>query len=363
MASATPLRPTKLQDGLKKRRLEFESSPSTDFLRAAEQLTKDDAIPLHIRTILAFLLESKKEMEVVVQKNSVTDKPDAGVETRDAGGGVAIITKRMYSPQVVYSESVDEAYELISVDLDMALCKVRFVLAYRSPSCSTAAFEQLLKAIGDLIAGINTFFVLGDFNLPDIPWTDVSYPNPPGSLARRFLEMCDCLKLYQVVSEGTHGSNILDLVLTNNKEVVKDVVIRAPIGSSDHASVLFKLDLKIEEVEKLSLRRDFKKANFNDILTYLTNHEHLPQHLERLSRKKNSLWKKAVVSDSPAAWEAYKGISCIFEKRLYKFRSQVEKKIIYSRNKNNLYRFLSTRLGKKKALGILLDENGVVITK
>ncbi|KAK6020799.1 hypothetical protein OSTOST_13540, partial [Ostertagia ostertagi] len=174
--------------------------------------------------------------------------------------------------------------------------------------------------------------------------------------------MCDCLKLYQVVSEGTHGSNILDLVLTNNKEVVKDVVIRAPIGSSDHASVLFKLDLKIEEVVKLSLRRDFKKANFNDILTYLTNHEHLPQHLERLSRKKNSLWKKAVVSDSPAAWEAYKRISCIFEKRLYKFRSQVEKKIIYSRNKNNLYRFLSTRLGKKKALGILLDENGVVIT-
>ncbi|KAK6026617.1 hypothetical protein OSTOST_07399, partial [Ostertagia ostertagi] len=185
------------------------------------------------------------------------------------GGGVAIITKRMYSPQVVYSESVDEAYELISVDLDMALCKVRFVLAYRSPSCSTAAFEQLLKAIGDLVAGINTFLVLGDFNLPDIPWTDVSYPNPPGSLARRFLEMCDCLKLYQVVSEGTHGSNILDLVLTNNKEVVKDVVIRAPIGSSDHASVLFKLDLKIEEVVKLSLRRDFKKANFNDILTYL----------------------------------------------------------------------------------------------
>ena len=71
MAAETPIYPLTAQDRWKKRRIEFEKSPvaSGDFDRAAEELVKDDALPLYVRTILAFLMESRKQFEDAMARN------------------------------------------------------------------------------------------------------------------------------------------------------------------------------------------------------------------------------------------------------------------------------------------------------
>ncbi|PIO60308.1 hypothetical protein TELCIR_18198, partial [Teladorsagia circumcincta] len=47
----------------RKRRLDLGSPSSPDFVEAANELTKDESIPLYVRTVLAFLLESRREID------------------------------------------------------------------------------------------------------------------------------------------------------------------------------------------------------------------------------------------------------------------------------------------------------------
>ncbi|VDO26946.1 unnamed protein product [Heligmosomoides polygyrus] len=67
----TPVFLVRFQDGQKKRRIEFVVSQSTqtDFNRTADQLLKDNSVTLHVRTILAMLLDSKKDFDSSVTCN------------------------------------------------------------------------------------------------------------------------------------------------------------------------------------------------------------------------------------------------------------------------------------------------------
>ncbi|KAK6028882.1 hypothetical protein OSTOST_05026 [Ostertagia ostertagi] len=154
---------------------------------------------------------------------------------------------------------------------DSSATRDQRIEVYRSPSCASSAFDQLLKALGDLVADNNKFLVIGDFNFPDILWSPHMDSRPASLSARRFVELCENLNLHQLVSKGTHGTNILDLVLTNSEGLVRDVAVKAPIGNSDHASVHFWITTRMEESSGISMKRNFKKANFDDILAYLSN--------------------------------------------------------------------------------------------
>ena len=69
--SDTPVYPLTAQDRWKKRRIDFEESPSesNEFDKAAEQLVKDESLPLYARTILAYLIDTRKQVDVVLARN------------------------------------------------------------------------------------------------------------------------------------------------------------------------------------------------------------------------------------------------------------------------------------------------------
>ncbi|KAL6741737.1 hypothetical protein Aduo_014964 [Ancylostoma duodenale] len=70
MSSETPFFPVAVQDRQKRRRIELDQSPSQgEFDRAADQMIKDESLPLHIRTILAYLLEGRKHLESMIERN------------------------------------------------------------------------------------------------------------------------------------------------------------------------------------------------------------------------------------------------------------------------------------------------------
>ena len=51
----------------------------------------------------------------------------------------------------------------------------------------------------------------------------------------------------QHVRQPTRGKNTLDLVLSTEGTMIKNIVIGEPLGNSDHAIVEFEIELKTEE--------------------------------------------------------------------------------------------------------------------
>ena len=83
-----------------------------------------------------------------------------------------------------------------------------------------------------------------------------------GRQSRRFLESVKDSFLVQVIDGPTRGEALLDLVLTNAEESIREVRIGGSLGCSDHAFVEFVI-LKNAGLAKNRARTlCFRRANF-----------------------------------------------------------------------------------------------------
>ena len=97
---------------------------------------------------------------------------------------------------------------------------------------------------------------MGDFNHLEICWDS---DTAGGRQSRRFLEPVEGKFLVQVLDGLTRGEALLDLVLTNAEESMREVKIGSKLGCSDHALVqlviLESAGLAKSRVWTLSFRR------------------------------------------------------------------------------------------------------------
>ena len=109
----------------------------------------------------------------------------------------------------------------------------------------------------------------GDFNLPDILWTDIggevknspSYGNP---VSTAFLELLDDFNLNQLVTEPTRGNHVLDLLITSQPSIISDISIIP--GMFDHEAITSKL--VIGNKHPITVKRKiylYHKANLDEI--------------------------------------------------------------------------------------------------
>jgi len=86
----------------------------------------------------------------------------------------------------------------------------------------------------------------------------------------RFLESVQDNFLVQVIDGPTRGEALLDLVLTNEEESIRDIKIGGSLGCSDHALVEFVM-LKNAGLAK-SRAKDlcFRRANFRPLKELLS---------------------------------------------------------------------------------------------
>ena len=77
---------------------------------------------------------------------------------------------------------------------------------------------------------------MGDFNHLDICWDSGM---AGGRQSRRFLDSAEDNFLVQVIDGPTQGEALLDLVLTNKEESIREVKIGGSLGCSDRALVEF----------------------------------------------------------------------------------------------------------------------------
>ena len=90
-----------------------------------------------------------------------------------------------------------------------------------------------------------------------------------GSEDQKFLNLVQDSFLIQHVLEPTRGENVLDIVLSSQKEFIDNVRICEPLGCSDHNQIYFIIKVKGEQNRKIRYRKNFHKGRYKDMRKYL----------------------------------------------------------------------------------------------
>ena len=102
---------------------------------------------------------------------------------------------------------------------------------------------------------------MGDFNHGNIKWDTMQ---STGVEDQTFLCLVQDNFLTQHVLEPTRATRVLDIVLSSQKELVDNVNIKEPLGSSDHNQMHFNINIKSDRT-KVKQWRDFGKGNYKEI--------------------------------------------------------------------------------------------------
>ena len=84
-------------------------------------------------------------------------------------------------------------------------------------------------------------------------------------------------RLHKVITHASRGEclimgdNVLDLILSSNKELVDNVTVVEPLGTNDHSQIHFSLIVKTGSRYSKQRKRDFKKGDYVQMRSYLEN--------------------------------------------------------------------------------------------
>ncbi|CAG2187687.1 unnamed protein product [Mytilus edulis] len=155
------------------------------------------------------------------------------------GGGVLIAIKKGIICQEVYKS---KNVELIAAQINITDTKSLVIIsAYRPPNKNDIDYlKQMIIEINELKLKFknSTFWLGGDFNLPDIKWPEQNISGSMYSkeLNEAFIDMLNNLGIEQMVDFPTRKDNILDLFCTNQPALITK--IKSIPGISDHDIVL-----------------------------------------------------------------------------------------------------------------------------
>ena len=134
---------------------------------------------------------------------------------------------------------------------------------YKSPGSSGSNNEQLNEMISEVMRYRHLhMLLLEDFTYPNIDWQNwYTLSENTNSPDTKFKEGIRDNFLFQHVTLPTRGrlgnkSNILDLVFTNEKYMIDDIVYESPLGKSDHSVliIIFRCYAEIASHTQILLR-------------------------------------------------------------------------------------------------------------
>jgi ribonuclease P/MRP protein subunit RPP40 len=176
--------------------------------------------------------EDVQDSEICVEGYTLLRK-DRVIGDKIRGGGVALYIKNEFS--VTARDDLNEANfpESIWCNIEIGGEKTLVGVCYRPPSKNKICDEAMYKLITR--ASREQVLIMGDFNFPELDWAkpetlDDSHP---------FIECVNDNFLFQGVIECTRSSNILDLILTSEENLIDNVSVDEPFGSSDHQTIRF----------------------------------------------------------------------------------------------------------------------------
>jgi len=231
--------------------------------------------------------------------------------------------------------------------------------------------------------------------------------------------------LAQFVHFPTRGENVLDIIMSNDDQIINNIYSAPPIGHSDHAVVNFTLGLKYSYSSKTSYSSnvktkyigqrantvsvaynyDWQKADYELIAMYLNKCDWYsliynnpsaqsawyaflsmfwtaidcpkagkmdtgnkkprcyPRYIRRCMAKKKKAWRRCVQNPSSAiCHQRYSDCTNELRVLIDTYVSQTEKHVIESYNLGTFYRYINKRISHRPNIGALTDDTGNNVT-
>lgn len=154
------------------------------------------------------------------------------------GGGVLLAVKE----NIAVKSCLTLPGETVAIEIKLASNKLLlFVVCYRAPN--DREFLSQFKIIADTASQskYSMALITGDFNYPGIRWVNGSgFVNSDVGPEYEFVNLLSDGFLYQLVESPTREENILDLILSNNADLVDTVFVDSTNGlPSDHNCIYF----------------------------------------------------------------------------------------------------------------------------
>ena len=172
------------------------------------------------------------------------------------GGGVILYIKESIQAYEIKLEKQAECEEAVWCSIVTGNSTLTVGLVYRSPNISTDENEKIQNAIKEVSK--RDCIIMGDFYHGRIQWKS---QQSTGSEDHIFFNLVQDSFLTQHVLEPTRGENILDIVLSSQKEFIDNVRICEPLGCSDHNQLYFIIKVKGEQNRKIGTGKIFTKED------------------------------------------------------------------------------------------------------
>ena len=176
------------------------------------------------------------------------------------GGGVLLYIKETIPAYEVQLHEEADYNEAICCKLVTGHTTVTIGVVYRCPNITKENNEKRHNAISEVSKG--DCIIMGDLNHGNITWDTLQ---STGVEDQKVLCLVEDNFLTQHVLEPTRATRVLYIVLSSQKELVDNVEIKEPLGSSDHNQMHFNINIKSDKTKVKQCRRDFRKGNYKEI--------------------------------------------------------------------------------------------------
>jgi len=191
--------------------------------------------------------------------------------SKTPGRGVAIYSKQELRANIV-EDITNNFKESIWIEINLEeKDKLLMGCVYRSPNSNRDSVQLLIQMLSTKVnLKYSHFLTCGDFNLKNIDWNLVTSLNEENSIESIFVEGIKDLYLYQHVRYPTryregNVPSILDLVLTNEEDMVDAINYNTGIGKSDHLTLTFEYNCFIEIKTNSQTKLNFNKGKYAQV--------------------------------------------------------------------------------------------------
>ena len=183
-------------------------------------------------------------------------------------GGVAVYVKECasWNAEVVisYSNSVVEMLGIYIREQNLLI-----IIIYRPPECEYRYFKDSLNKmnifLSSLPAPLPEIIIAGDLNLPHVDWATVTTTDAPTVERLQAALLKDTMEdwcLSQYVRCPTRGRNILDVVISNNVNLIANITTEVTTHS-DHRFLV--VETNISTCQKAAVKRKDEQSPFDEL--------------------------------------------------------------------------------------------------